>query len=228
MNKSGIYWTIYSLITIALYFIEGWMPLGICLTILGLIYLYFRKERVANRKKAQDIIKSQQLLEEHDEEFEPDNYYAAINYKIAVNEQKEIIKIYEINEEMNITEYPIPFEKIILSEIVMDNEVILKASRGNQVAGALIGGIAAGGIGAIIGGSSPNMKQNEIIQSITLKLIVDDIKKPNFKFDFLPEIDELFKGYAKGRPEVKTALERAEYWNSVMEIAIRKSNKKLG
>ncbi len=228
MSNSAIGWIVYSAFTLLLYFFEEYRVLGICLTLLGLIYLYFRKERVANRKKAQDIVKSHQLLEDHDKEFEPDSYYAAIKYKIAVNEKRELIKIYKINDEMEITEHPIPFENIIESEIIMDNQVILKASKGNQVAGALIGGFAAGGVGAIIGGSSPNMTQNEIVQAITLKLIVDDIKNPNYKFDFLPEVDELHKGYAKGRPEVKTALERAEYWNSVMEIAIRKSNEKLG
>ena len=202
--------------------------MGIVLTLLGLIYLYFRKERIANVKKAEADYKAHQILEKYDKEFEADSEYAAVQYKIAVNEKKEMIKIYKINDEMEISEYPIPFEKIIESEVKLDNQLIYKTSRGSQVAGALVGGALAGGVGAIIGGSSPNMTQNEKIQAITLKVIVDDIKNPNYYFDFLPPITEFHKGYDKSRPEIKIALERCQYWNSVMEIAIRKSNKKLG
>ncbi|MCE4051846.1 hypothetical protein [Bacillus sp. Au-Bac7] len=228
MSKSGVKWLIYSLVTITLYFFEDTLALAISLTGVGLFMLYMRKERVANRKKSQDEVTAHQLLEDYDTEFEPDSNYAAIKYKIAVSEKKEMIKIYKINDDMEISEYPIPFEKIIESEIKMDNSLIYKTSRGSQVAGALVGGALAGGVGAIIGGSSPNMTQNEKVQAITLKVIVDDIKNPNYYFDFLPPITEFHKGYDKSRPEIKIALERCEYWNSIMEIAIRKSNKKLG
>jgi len=218
----------YTIISIGLTALEEWRVMGVCMLLVGLIMFIFRGERNRNRAKREWVIQAYEHLKEYDKEFEADNELSLMNYKIAVSEKKETIKLYEMEENNQIKETLIKFDDVMESELQIDNQTIMKASRGNQVAGALVGSLVAGSIGAIIGGSSPNMIQNEKTQSITLKITTEDIKNPNHKFEFLPPMEGNHTGYEKNNPVLKQALERAEYWSSVIDIAIRKSNKKLG
>ena len=227
-KQRDLFWIMYTIISIGLTALEEWRFMGICMLLIGLIMFVFRGERNRNRAKREWIIQAYEHLKGHDKEFEADNELSLMNYKIAVSEKKETIKLYEMDESNQIKETLINFGDIMESELQIDSQTIMKASRGNQVAGALVGNLVAGSIGAIIGGSSPNMIQNEKTQSITLKITTEDIKNPIHKFEFLPPMEGNHTGYEKNNPVLKQALERAEYWNSVIDIAIRKSNKKLG
>lgn len=227
-KQRDLFWIMYTIISIGLTALEEWRVMGVCMLLVGLIMFIFRGERNRNRAKREWVIQAYEHLKEYDKEFEADNELSLMNYKIAVSEKKETIKLYEMEENNQIKETLIKFDDVMESELQIDNQTIMKASRGNQVAGALVGSLVAGSIGAIIGGSSPNMIQNEKTQSITLKITTEDIKNPNHKFEFLPPMEGNHTGYEKNNPVLKQALERAEYWSSVIDIAIRKSNKKLG
>lgn len=226
--QRDLFWVIYAIISVTLTVLEEWRVLGICMLIVGGIAFALRGERNKNRFKKEWFAQSYEHLKEYDKEFEADSELPLMNYKIAVNEKKELIKLYEMNENNQIKETLIKFDDIIESELQIDSQTIFKASRGSQVAGAIVGNMVAGSIGAIIGGSSPNMIQNEKTQSIILKITTEDIKNPNHKFEFLPPIEGNHTGYEKNNPVLRQALERAEYWNSIIDIAIRKSNRKLG
>ena len=46
------------------------------------------------------------------------------------------------------------YRDILSSEVLIDGNEVVKTSRTSQIGGALVGGILAGGVGAIIGGLS--------------------------------------------------------------------------
>lgn len=147
--------------------------------------------------------------------------------KISFNATKGILKIYKRNEQNEIVQFSYPFSKIVESSISLDNETVSKTSRGEQIAGAAIGGVLAGGVGAIIGGLSSSSKQVTMVKSITMKITVDDFKNPVHYIDFLPDLDtpDYSNPSFKNDSEViKAALKKAEYWQGIMDLAIRKTN----
>ncbi len=162
-------------------------------------------------------------LQKHDIEFQADRYYISPenNTKISFNKDKQLFKLYSKNGE-NISETCIPFSNVIESTVIIDDQTIAKAERGNQIAGALIGGVVAGGIGAIIGGSSANTVNHKYIKKVVLKIINDDFNCPNYYINFLPFNE---KGFLNSDPVCINAIKEVEYWQSVFELAIRKASK---
>ncbi|MEG7377836.1 hypothetical protein V5785_00485 [Bacillus subtilis] len=56
------------------------------------------------------------------------------------------------------------------------------------MAGAVIGGLVAGGIGALVGGLSSDRTESKYFRKIDLKLKLDDFSTPITKIEFLPSI----------------------------------------
>lgn len=149
--------------------------------------------------------------------------------KIVLDEANSQFVIYEMFDGNRIEEYNVPFAKIIKSEIFFDDNAVTKVSRGGQVSGALVGGLVGGGVGALIGGLSSSTTQTKTFKSIDLKLTVEDFKNPIVKFPFMPTKNEigfdLVNGLKAEDPKVKLALENAEKWQGILEVAIRKASK---
>lgn len=230
-NQSKILVFVYILFAIFCYTVESMMWLGMAMTAFAIAYLCYLPFSLSDKRLAKENADKNRLLTEYDNEFESDHSFVTIDEKIAVSESGQIFKIYKIDTNNKIVESKIRFDQIMDSEIVMDNNIVLQASRGEQIGGALIGSMVAGGVGAIIGASSPTQTQLEGIKSIQLRIRIDDFKNPNFTFDFLPTAKQLgvpnFEGYSKSSKEYKTAYEQAELWHSLLEIAIRKTNNKV-
>lgn len=72
----------------------------------------------------------------------------------------------------------VAYDRIIKSEVVVDSESIMQTStnRGSQLVGALAGSAIAGGVGAIIGGTtgSKTSKIHKQINSVELKILTMD------------------------------------------------------
>ena len=192
---------------------------------------YALSEGKKQEEKQKEIKKSDRKnLDQYDLDFSPNKSYINPDgkMKIAFNSENELFKIYWVSPNGAIHEVAIPFDKIVDSEILIDDTTVMKASRGQQVAGALIGGAIAGGVGAIIGGSSPNTTSLNTVKRIRLKITNEDFENPVYYIDFLPTRDKLKrridKGWNKEDSPVSYALKKAEYWQGVLELAIRKTN----
>ncbi|EWH19910.1 hypothetical protein [Bacillus haynesii] len=192
---------------------------------------YALSEGKKQEEKQKEVKKSDRKnLDQYDLDFSPNKSYINPDgkMKIAFNSENELFKIYRVSPNGAIHEVAIPFDKIVDSEILIDDTTVMKASRGQQVAGALIGGAIAGGVGAIIGGSSPNTTGINTVKRIRLKITNEDFENPVYYIDFLPTRDKLNrrinKGWNKEDSTVSYALKKAEYWQGVLELAIRKTN----
>ncbi|MGG3397705.1 hypothetical protein ABER78_12505 [Bacillus velezensis] len=181
----------------------------------------------------QKEIEKKKLVEIENAGNFPTQYKVILNpdktTKLTLVESEDKFVIHRFNQSGTLEEKIIPFEKIIEAEVSIDDSTVTKVSKGSQITGAVVGGLAAGGIGALVGGLSSDKTETKFFKKIDLKLKLDDFSSPIYRFDFLPSKDDFglenVKGFSQDDPKVKDALSNAEIWQGIMEIAIRKANK---
>lgn len=110
---------------------------------------------------------------------------------------------------------PITYRDVLTSEIFVDGETITKTARGSQLGGALIGGLALGGVGAIIGGLSGKTKSSEKVKRVDLRITVNDTKSPLHDLNFM-DIEGKKDGIV-----YKSAMEQARHWHGLIAVLIK-------
>ena len=113
----------------------------------------------------------------------------------------------------------LPFSAIISVEIFEDGHSVTKTSRASQAGGALVGGIALGGVGAIIGGLSGKTTTTDKITRIDLRLIVDDMVSP------LHDVNIFSMEIQKGSAVHQSIMQSARHWHGLLEVGIRQADK---
>jgi hypothetical protein len=92
-----------------------------------------------------------------------DGSFVALNYKT----KKILIGRPEQGKQFN-------FEQIIQVDLLRDNNVITSTNRGSQLAGAVVGGIVLGPLGALAGALSSKTLSQNFIRKLALRIIMDD------------------------------------------------------
>lgn len=108
-------------------------------------------------------------------------------------------------------------------EVLRDGASITSTDRGSQAAGALLGGLALGGVGLLLGGLSGSKTNRATIQSVAIKVIVDDNDLP-------VHVTEFFKSPSKKGTDarsfiIKPSLEKADHFHALLVNALRSSQK---
>jgi hypothetical protein len=138
-------------------------------------------------------------------------------YEIAIDENRKkvcFIKLINENSKLNIFDY----KDIISSEIFEDGETITKTSRKSQLGGVIVGGLALGGVGAIIGGLSGKKTSINKVKRIDLRVIVNDTGNPIYDINFLNEECE------KNSIKYKKAMDKARHWHALFTVIIKQAN----
>jgi len=110
---------------------------------------------------------------------------------------------------------PIIYRDVLSSEIFVDGETVTKAARASQFGGALIGGLALGGVGAIIGGLSGKTRSSEKVKIIDLRVTVNDIKSPLHDINFM-DIEGKKDGII-----YKSSMDLARHWHGLITVLIK-------
>ncbi len=79
----------------------------------------------------------------------------------------------------------ISYKDILTLEIFENGVAVTKTVRSSQIASALIGGLALGGIGVIVGGLSGKKQLSETVNKIDIRLIINNTNSPLFDLNFL-------------------------------------------
>ncbi|MEC1612601.1 hypothetical protein P9D96_04980 [Bacillus mojavensis] len=163
------------------------------------------KQKEIEKQNLEKIISAGNYPKDYKSYLTPDK-----NKKLTLVESENKFVIHHFNEILTIEEKSIPFSKIIEAEIAIDDQSITRVSRGSQMAGAVIGGLAAGGIGALVGGLSSDRAESKYFRKIDLKLKLDDFSNPITKIEFLPSKTDTglqnTKGFKQDDQKVKEAL----------------------
>ena len=140
---------------------------------------------------------------------------------IAIDKKSKQIAIREKNGK--IKNYP--FSSILSCEVIEDGEITYKKS--SSVGRAIVGGVIAGGAGAIIGGLSGKEKQNKEIKYLDFKIVIKDTNNPSFKIRFFDSWEETNNTKKSIKisdsiygPIFEKALNQLKNWKDIIEVII--------
>ena len=136
---------------------------------------------------------------------------------LAIDLTNNKIALIEFSEE-NVYNY----KDLLEVEILEDGLSITKTARGSQIAGALIGGLALGGVGAIIGGLSGSKHNIDKVSRLDLKLIVNNVETPLFLLNFLNT--NYTNEYTKNDTEYINAMNSIQELHSRLSVLIKKAD----
>lgn len=132
---------------------------------------------------------------------------------IGVDESKRELVI--VNSELiNQKWISIPFDEIFSCELIVDGQSVFKKSAVRTVGGAALGGVIAGGVGAVIGGLSGSYKENKDIKRIDLRVVTKSISNNMHYITFFS--DGTNKAYLKSK------MAEAESWKNTISVIIDK------
>ena len=103
------------------------------------------------------------------------------------------------------------FSDLIMSELIINNEV--KST--SKVGRAIVGGILLGGVGAIVGATTG--KDKEKVKSIILKLTFNNLSNSTYKMNFL-DMEVKKDGFL-----YNDAIKQAEKWENMMNVILNQN-----
>ena len=113
----------------------------------------------------------------------------------------------------------VTYKDIISSELCEDGTITTKIARSSQIGGAVVGGMLLGEAGAVIGALSGKKVEENKINRIELRLIVNDTSEPTYSLCFLNA--ECLKGDAYYNYKAKEARQ----WQARMEVLINRAER---
>ncbi len=188
----------------------GWV---ILIVVVGVVIAIIEIFHTSNKKKGME----EKLAELN--EFTPSQKIMADdgNSGIAVDEGRNkicLINNYLGNIELDVLEY----RDILSSEIFEDGVTITKTARASQLGGALIGGLALGGVGAIIGGLSGLKTSSDEVNRIDLIITVNRTSNPIHKINFM-NVEGKKNGII-----YNISMQQARHWHGLLEVLIKRAD----
>jgi ribosomal protein L37E/uncharacterized membrane protein len=202
----------------------GWVSLLGFLGLISLVIFLINETTILKQKQEQE----QKQIEDkqkrmHDklerEGFQVSKSLASIdnNLIVAIDNNSKQVGFVDLSENVKVYSY----RDLLEVEVLEDGETVTKTSRSSQIGGALIGGLIAGGTGAIIGGLSGKQTTNEEVKKISLKILVNDIDSPVKKVVLLDKQ----KAIKKSDHEYRIAKEKALNWHGLIKVLINMADK---
>lgn len=133
---------------------------------------------------------------------------------LAIDEERKKVVLIK-NGPAGVNLKPITYRDVLSSEIFVDGETITTTARGSQLGGALIGGLALGGVGAIIGGLSGKTRSSEKVKRVDLRITVNDTRSPLHDINFM-DIEGKKDGII-----YKSAMDQARHWHGLIAVLIK-------
>ncbi|MEK4532096.1 SHOCT domain-containing protein [Solibacillus sp. FSL K6-1554] len=189
------------------------------IVIIGIIFTVFdinQKDKI-KREHGKKEIKINKLI------WELNDF--VVSQKLVTPHLEKAICIDETNKKIGIIDsasdkkYIFEYRDILESEIIEDGNTVSNTSRTSQIGGAIIGGVLAGGVGAIIGGLSGESTSQQEIKRVDLKIVVDNTTNPVHIINFLFEPI----GIKKSSYKYKEASKEITHWHSLISVIIRQA-----
>lgn len=139
---------------------------------------------------------------------------------ISIDEaESKILLLSRSEPELELKHRTIENRDIFSSELFEDGDTVHKTSRSSQAAGAVVGGILLGGVGAVIGGLSGKTIAKGKVKRIELRLIVNDSDNP------IHDICFLNREVSRDEVLYKGSSDMARQWQARLDVLINRADK---
>lgn len=136
---------------------------------------------------------------------------------LAIDEERKKVCLID-RPQQTISTRVVAYKDLLASELFEDGVTITKTNRTSQIGGALLGGLALGGVGAIIGGLSGRTQTTGKVRKIELRITVNDTKKPIHHVSFQDSEQ------AKESMNYQCAIKLARHWHGLVEVLIKQAD----
>jgi hypothetical protein len=110
---------------------------------------------------------------------------------------------------------------VVAVEVLADGSAIVKANRGSQALGAVVGGALLGPLGLLAGAITGSTRSEDRIKKLALRVVTTDFERPNHDVLFFESASP--KGDKRDSDLLRPALQLAEKWNSRLTSMLRDS-----
>jgi hypothetical protein len=141
-------------------------------------------------------------------------------YGILVDENRRKIALVEGSID-DIEIRVIGYRDLISSEVFVDGDTVARTKRSSQIGGALIGGLAFGGVGAVIGGLSGKTVSSDEVGEVGLRIIINDTARPLYVIYFMRG-----KRESKASMSYQRAIGQANHWHALVAAIIKSEDSK--
>ncbi|NHN31491.1 SHOCT domain-containing protein [Paenibacillus agricola] len=210
--------------------ILGWVAL--VALVCGLIGLYYSLKSMEKEKEDYKVNEASQVRKKISEakDFTPTEIFISEDHLLAIaldNSKQKVCFVFtngkRINETFVLNSILYLYKDILHSEIQENGTSISSTSRSSQLAGAAIGGLLAGGIGALVGASGATQTISQKVNKLEMKIVVDDINHPTWYISFLEPVQAII-GFDIKSIAYQNARKDAERWHSLLKVLIRRAD----
>lgn len=208
-----------------------WLVFMLMFAILYGLGLFFtgkdlkKNEEIMKKEKEEKLHRYNSLKEKYTitKEYIDNNSTNAI---LLNDENNIMVLIYNDMKDLKTFNY----SDILQVEVIKDGETISKTNRKSQFGGAIVGGILAGEVGALIGGLSGETNVEEKVNSIDLKILVNDTNKPTYSINFFrapfnKSTKKIEPADIKSSTEYQAGAKEIEQWYSIITVIIKRTEK---
>lgn len=137
---------------------------------------------------------------------------------LLIDAKFEAIHLAWFDQDRQIRSKEYAYGEIVAVEVLENGSTVTETNRGSQLAGAAIGGLALGGVGAIVGGLSGSKKSTTKVRTLSLKITVEDAVRPTHTIVIADgfDLDVSSGGYRLMR-------ENVDRWHGKLQVAIHKA-----
>ncbi|WP_339218903.1 SHOCT domain-containing protein [Paenibacillus sp. FSL H8-0332] len=195
----------------------GWTILIIAIV---LFFVSLPTENIVLKEKKEKLFEKFYM---HKSKLEsPDKYFISSNNDSGVIIDIENQSICLMNSDLT-SGRTYNANDIIEVEIIENGNSISKTSRSSQAGGVLIGGLLAGGVGAVIGGLSGKNIQKDTVTLIDLKIIVNDLKHPVVNINFFNSLKNK-EGILKSSELYKKVNKQVNEFHGLISVLIKNAD----
>jgi cell division protein FtsI/penicillin-binding protein 2 len=136
--------------------------------------------------------------------------------------ERAIYLITEVNSSLQTEKYH--YKDILQVEILEDSLSTTSTSRAGVAGRALLGGIIAGGVGAIVGGLSAKQVHRQSVQKIELQIVVNDPISPVRRVEMV----HFYKAAETNSADYITSKNKAIEWFKTLEVLMHQADQEDG
>jgi len=191
-----------------------WVLLTLVVLLVLCCWALFVSTKSDNKRKQKLL----DLLDSKSEHFNYKNLNIAEICLYLDDSNKEIKFVNYLDNPMEVIKYS--YQDILEVELIEDGDTITSTSRASQIGSAAVGGILLGGAGALVGSLTGKSKAAKEVQSISIKILVNDNDNPNHEIYFIGSKSHGAK-IKRTDPLYEKAITEANYFASKVQLILK-------